>query len=98
MEKKLKVIWTAKSLRALQDIYNFYSLKSEAAATSVINDIIEIAESITFPEQYQKDEILPEYRRMIVRHYKILYRTEKNAIYILTIFDTRQNPIKLRKA
>lgn len=97
MEKKLKIIWTAKSLAALQHVYNFYAVKSVEAANRIVNDIVETAESITFSDQYQQDEILPQYRRMVVGHYKILYRAEQNVIYILSIFDTRQNPLKLIK-
>ncbi len=97
MEKRLKVKWTEKSLSALQSVYDFYSVKSVDAANRVIDDIIETAESITFPEQYQEDEILPQYRRMIVRHYKILYQVHSNVVYIMNVFDTRQSPMKIIK-
>ncbi len=97
MEKKLKIKWTEKSLSALQNVYNFYAEKSVEAANRVIDDIIETAEAITFPEQYQQDEVLPQFRRMIVRHYKILYHVEDNVVYIMNVFDTRQNPLKSAK-
>lgn len=97
MEKKLKIKWTEKSLSALQNIYNFYAEKSAEAANRVIDDIIETAEAITFPEQYQQDEVLPQFRRMIVRHYKILYQIDDNIVYIMNVFDTRQNPLRIVK-
>jgi hypothetical protein len=30
------------------------------------------------------------------KHYKVIYYVEKNVIYIATIWDCRQNPVKLR--
>jgi len=80
MEKRVVLKWSAKSLNALQDIYDFYAEKSVDAANRIVNEIIETAETITFPEQYQRDEIMPQYRRMIVRHYKIIYHTEEYKI------------------
>jgi plasmid stabilization system protein ParE len=97
LEKRLKIKWTEKSLAALQNVYNFYAEKSVEAANRVVDDIIATAESITFPEQYQQDEVLPQFRRMIVRHYKIVYQVEDNIIYIMNVFDTRQNPLKTVK-
>lgn len=35
-----------------------------------------------------------EYRKLIESHYKITYRIGKDKIYIMRIFDTRQNPHK----
>ena len=96
MEKRLKVEWTARAVLSLQGVYSFYSRKSIQAANNIISDIIEMAETITFPEQYQQDDSMPKYRRMIVRHYKILYRFENEIIYIADIFDTRQNTIKMK--
>jgi plasmid stabilization system protein ParE len=97
LEKKLKIKWTEKSLAALQNVYNFYAEKSVEAANRVIDDIVETAEAITFAEQYQQDEVLPQFRRMIVRHYKILYQVDDNVVYIMNVFDTRQNPLKIIK-
>lgn len=38
-----------------------------------------------------------EYRFLIQSHYKIIYREGKTNIYIIKIFDTRQNPKKINK-
>lgn len=35
-----------------------------------------------------------EYRKLIESHYKITYRVGRTKIYIIRIFDTRQNPNK----
>ena len=39
----------------------------------------------------------PEFRRIIVRHYKLLYIEEGGIVFIARIFDTRQNPKKQKE-
>ena len=57
-------------------------------------DILKARREVAFEKQYQADEIQPEYRRIIVRHYKLLYKQKEGRILILSIFDTRQDPMK----
>lgn len=52
------------------------------------------SKSIHFVEQYQKDEIEPEYRRIIVRDFKILYVEENEVVYITKIFSTKRDSVK----
>ncbi len=93
MENKIKEIrWTERAVDSLSALYYFYAEKSEQAAYTIVNGIIEMAESIVFRDQYQMDDINTSYRRMIVRHYKILYRTENLVVFIMDIIDVRQSP------
>lgn len=50
--------------------------------------------NFNFTDQFQSDEIQPEFRRIIVRDYKILYKEEEGIVYIVKIFSTKQNPSK----
>ena len=59
--------------------------------------IIDTADSIVFAHQYQVDAINPKYRRMIVKQYKIIYKTGDNIVFIMNIVSTRANPVKLRE-
>ncbi|WP_395053873.1 type II toxin-antitoxin system RelE/ParE family toxin [Flavobacterium sp.] len=99
MNKPIKILWDNEAKADLKLIFEYLKLKSEQAAKNVIKDIILQSKSIHFTEQYQLDEFLGEpFRRMIVRNYKIIYKVQNNTeIRILQIFDTRQNPIKLKK-
>jgi len=36
------------------------------------------------------------HRRLVQSHYKIIYRIEGNTIYITDIFDSRQDPAKMK--
>lgn len=90
-----KIVWTSTAKNTLKEIYDFYKPKSVQVAKNIVTDIRTTVTNIKYPEQYQADEILPQYRRMIVRHYKILYSFKNDTIRIHRIFDTRQNPDKL---
>ena len=79
-------------------IFDFIKLKSLQGAKNVIKDIVRQSKNIHYGGQYQVDEFLGEpYRRMIVRDYKIIYKVHsENEIRILQIFNTLQNPVKLK--
>jgi len=59
--------------------------------------IIESPKKVIFDNQYQEDEILGHpYRRLFIKHWRIVYLAGNNSIIILRVFDTRQNPKKLK--
>ena len=76
MEKVIKVEWTDTAKAALKSIFEFHAVNSEQSAENIVYDIIDTADSIVFSRQYQIDDVNPNYRRMIVRQYKILYKEE----------------------
>lgn len=89
----LKIIWTNTAKDQLKAIFEYYKVKSLQGAHNVKNDILKASRELHFVEQYQLDEIEPEYRRIIVRDYKLLYKEEKEGtVFIARIFSTKQNP------
>jgi len=76
---------------------NFYAELNLAIADKIVAEIINAPENLIFKEQYQLEETLEgDYRRIIVRHFKIIYRPlEDDGVIIIQIFDTRRNPFKL---
>lgn len=98
MQRQIRIIWDNNAKTDLKLIYDFIKLKSPQGAKNVIKDIVLASKSIKFTQQYQVDEILGEpFRRFVVRNYKIIYKVHSEyEIRILQIFDTRQNPIKLK--
>lgn len=70
--KALKIIWADDAKKALKTIHAYYKKKSVKGADNVKRDLLEAPKTIRFSKQYQVDEINPEYRRIIVRDYKIL--------------------------
>lgn len=72
MEKIKAVKWTENAIKSLQEIYLFHYDDSPETAESIVNEIVTKASQIIFPNQYQKDDINPDYRRIIVKSYKML--------------------------
>lgn len=99
MQKPIKILWDIQAKADLKLIFEFIKLKSLQGAKNVIRDIVVQSKNIHFVDQYQVDDFLGEpYRRMIVRDYKIIYKIHSaTEIRILQIFDTRRNPVKLKK-
>ncbi|TDP60700.1 type II toxin-antitoxin system RelE/ParE family toxin [Flavobacterium dankookense] len=99
MKKTIQILWDNQAKADLKLIFEFIKLKSPQGAKNVVRDIVLQSKNIHFTEQYQVDEFLGEpYRRMVVRNYKIIYKVQSETeIRILQIFDTRQNPIKIKK-
>ena len=91
------IFWSDNAKADLKRIYEFNKEAfSMEFAEKIREEIYESVGRIVFLEQWQQDEILEEhYRRVIIRHYKIVYCIiEKHTIHILMIFDVRQNPSK----
>lgn len=89
--KITKVVWTRKAQESLLLILEYRYTKSPSARKIVRKDIIRASKEIQFAEQFQKDDILPEYRRIIVRDYKLIYSYEKEIVYILNVICTKAN-------
>ena len=94
---KFKIIWSSTAKLELQKIHDYFKFekKTPEGAKSIVRDILKATREITFPEQYQIEDTNPEYRRIVIRNYKIIYREEDSNILILRIFDSRQSPEKL---
>lgn len=102
MEKKIKkIVWTFPAKRDLQDIYDYLAVFSEEAAFRVITGILDKAEVLRdgFPGIGQKEPLLSHkpdiYRYLVQGNYKIIYRVMGNRSIIDTVFDVRQNPVKM---
>jgi len=94
VKNKFEIEWTDLAISSLQDIYNFYVHKSKQAANNVINDILDSPETIKYSNQYQIDELFPEFRRIVVRDYKVLYLVNENVITVYDVICTLTNPSK----
>ena len=102
----LKIYWTDFAKNELRKIFSYY--RENASLKVALNLVLGIErETIilkSHPEIGQEEELLKnrkqEFRYLIFRNYKIIYRLnkEKNHIEILDVFDTRQNPVKIKKA
>jgi len=97
----MEIIWTETAKNDLKNIFNF--IKSEIninkAQLIVFQIIDETSVLQNMPEAGQKEpkfeRFKNEYRRLIFKHYKIVYQISAELVYINRVFDSRQNPNKL---
>jgi|AntRauTorcE11898_2_1112593.scaffolds.fasta_scaffold11177_2 addiction module RelE/StbE family toxin len=89
----MKIIWTAKAERQLDQIFAYIASDSELYAYRLVNQIINRAESLSeFPAKGQQ---VPEYQRkdirqVIVKPYRVVYLLQDQAVEILSIIHGRQ--------
>lgn len=91
----------------IDNIYNYYKTEKNSlqAARNVINDILDEIENL--PNYLLIVNLQPIYRAMGVdffcvsvvkrKNYKIIFFVIKEIIHIVTVWDCRQNPDRLRE-
>lgn len=95
----MKVIWSKKSKESITNIYDYIFLRSPQNAENVVRTIIKLADSLGEKDAtFSKDLIIDkENIRFFPKwNYKILYKIKEDKIIILDIFDSRQNPSKMK--
>jgi plasmid stabilization system protein ParE len=100
-----RVIWSDFAELQLDSIFNYYLEKvSSIVAYNLVEEIIsepfKIAEN---PTVAQREELLMnrenEYRYLVCRNYKIIFSIDvaNKLIKVADVFDTRQNPSKIKR-
>ncbi len=97
MSKIYKVKWTSNAKEDLLNIVDYIKKDSLCAARKVYEQIKEKAQSSNFfplrgrmvPE-LQKEGITI-YRELMAQPLRIMYKIENDTVYIMAIFDSRQN-------
>ena|ERR1700757_3092975 len=96
-----EVVWTAKAFKDLIAIYNLIAKDSTTAAKKVVDSILDREQQLksqpTTGTIQRGLKLKKEYRFIIQSHYKIIYREGKTNIYVIKVFDTRQNPKKINR-
>jgi plasmid stabilization system protein ParE len=97
MSKIYKVRWTSNAKEDLLNIIGFIKEDSPAIARDIYEKIKEKAHSSNlFPfrgrvvPELQKEGITM-YRELISSPWRIMYKVDNDTIYIMAIFDSRQN-------
>jgi len=101
----LKIIWSEFAETQLDEIYEYYEKKaSPRVAKKLLREIInEPKKLIKLPLIGQEEELLKqretEYRYLVFKNYKLIYSidNQNGFIKIADVFDTRQNPPKLKR-
>ena len=98
----MKVFCTKFALNSLSDIYKYYQENVSLTISQNIKDSV-LSSSRQLEKQFHSGQIeellidLDEGHRYILRgNYKIIYKIYNHKIYITDVFDTRQNPEKIK--
>jgi len=100
-----QIIWSDQAEIELDKIYEYYCENASVrVAQNLLQKIISEPEKLLLiPEISQREELLldreNEYRYLVFKNYKLIYYIDKKAklIKIADVFDTRQNPIKIKR-
>ena len=97
-----QIIWTYFATLELKNIYLYYKLVAGQKVADKIKKSIFLASNklIKNPLIGQLEENLKDlnqdHRYVVEGNYKIIYRVVNNEIYIVDIFDCRQNTQKMK--
>lgn len=97
----MKIVWTDFAIENLKSIFYYYATKANRkVAHKIRKQILDSTKQIIKnPESGQLEFYLEnlnlKHRYILIKNYKIIYRTINNQIVISDIFDVRQNPIKM---
>lgn len=95
----MKIIWSQKSQKQLDKIFEYIAQDSPFYANSTVFEIIERAEKVT--DQPLQGRIVPEYKKEFLREvfvhpYRIIYELREDVIFVLTVIhEARIMPRKL---
>lgn len=98
----MKLVYTEQAIISLEEALEFIAPKvSYEKLIKIRNRILDAADTLlSQPQQGQTEPYLTHlslgHRRLIEGNYKINYRVEREYIYITDIFDSRQNPDKMK--
>ena len=97
MSKIYKIKWTSNAKEDFLNIVDYIKKGSPSAARKVYANIKEKVQSSNFFPL--RGRIVPEllkegitiYRELIIQPWRIIYKIENDTVYIMALFDSRQN-------
>ncbi|WP_291102139.1 MULTISPECIES: type II toxin-antitoxin system RelE/ParE family toxin [unclassified Flavobacterium] len=96
----MRILWQKSASKDLALIFKFIEKESPQNALLVFNSICDLVISLEiFPYKYPKERSFnsENIRYAVVWSFKIVYSIEEENIVILRVFNTKQNPKKLKK-
>ncbi len=98
----MKLLYTDQAIESLNEALSFIAPKITYDKLSEIRtQILDKADTLLLqPNQGQEEPYLAhlklKHRRLVEGNYKIIYRITGETIYITDIFDTRQEPSRMK--
>tara|TARA_B100000315_G_scaffold150257_1_gene138940 strand:+ start:179 stop:514 length:336 start_codon:yes stop_codon:yes gene_type:complete len=97
MKKRYEAIWSDIAENDFSNIIEYIAVDSPPNALKILRKIKEKASSLY--NSSKRGRIVPElqdqgilqYRELIIPPWRIIYRVSEKAVYVLSLFDSRQN-------
>ena len=97
MNQNFKVIWASSAVRDLENIIDYIALANPLNAKQILSKIKKSVSNLYLSPQ--RGRIVPElqeqgilvYRELIITPWRVVYRITEHKVFILTVFDSRQN-------
>lgn len=99
MQSGYKLFWSARALNDLQNIINYLSKKwTQKEIRNFARSLDKRLELISYnPKLFSKTAKRKDIRRSVLtKHTVIYYQVKGSSVTIVTLFDPRQHPKKLR--
>jgi plasmid stabilization system protein ParE len=99
----MKVEWQEPAQRRIQEIFDYYtSVAGIRTARRITRKIVERTRILARnPMAGEREWLLEdqphEYRRLVERDYKIVYRIDGDTVFIVVVWDCRRDPADLRE-
>ncbi len=99
MNSGYKLLWTSKSIDDLKNIIDYlekqWTEKEIKKFIKILDNRLELIKTNPklFPQTYKRKNVR---KSVLTKQIVLYYKTENETIIILTLFDTRQNPQKLK--
>jgi plasmid stabilization system protein ParE len=102
---EMKILWTDFAKSAVRSIYDYYleHVNRRLARKLIIGIVTETKQLQYQPKIVTLEPLLEkdprDFRYILYKSYKIIYwfNEDRKAIEIMDVFDSRQNPIKIKK-
>lgn len=94
-----KVIWSDQAIKQVTIIFSFLKSHWSTKEVNAFWNAIEAFETlcIKYPMLYPESKEYKGYRKAVLFHHiSIIYHPTNNTIFIVTVFDNRQDPKKLK--
>jgi plasmid stabilization system protein ParE len=98
----MKIVYTEQAIQSLQESLDFIADNvSPEKLIEIRNQLLDAADTLILqPLKGQKEPYLEhlvlDHRRLIHGNFKIIYRVIGEYIYITDVFDSRQDPEKMK--
>ncbi len=89
----MKITWSPLAIERVQEISDYIEIDSPSSAIQFIEDIFSSVNRLEkFPESGRRLPEFPHsiYREILLESFRVIYRTEKEQILILTVKHQRQ--------